>query len=235
LGQGVLRINFNQVAGRVPELTNTGSALVNIDVVNQASAGVYSVSGRTDSDLAIRTPRFADDPDGPRAVVGVWSIAGDPLSPGTAPFRFGADVQLDQGDTSGPGAGDNGDNVLQRGHYIDDAQYKLQLDHGRPSCRVKGSDGTVMVSGDPVNRGDWYTLSCARSGNTVSLTVTHYGDDGTVQSSDTTSDSGPIGTVVASSPSVPLSIGGKLSNNGDLAQDSDQFNGRLDNVVLDVG
>jgi hypothetical protein len=206
-------------------------------VVNQASGRLRSVSGRPGAGLAARTPGFADDASGRRAVIAVSSQDGDPLSPGAAAFTFGADVRLDEGDTSGPGteAGDNGDNVLQRGRFADVAQYKLQLDHGRPSCRVKGTEGTVMVRGAEVERGQWYTLACERDGDDLSLTVTHYDENGDVDSVDTTSETGPIGSVEISRAAIPLSIGGKLANDGTLARDGDQFNGRIDNVVLSIG
>ncbi|WP_426560465.1 hypothetical protein ACPPVT_11895 [Angustibacter sp. McL0619] len=232
-----LRLDFNDAAGGTPVLANLGSAAVDVSVVGQSTGTLDTVRSRPGEGHAARMPTFADDGSGPRAVVGVWSTSGDPLSPGTAPFTFGADVRLDVGTTSVPGfaASDNGDNVLQRGRFSDEAQYKLQLDHAVPSCRVKGSSGTLMVKGAEVVRGDWYTLTCQRDGSTLSLSATHYDEYGEVLSSETWSANGPTGDVQASGSAIPLSIGGKLTNDGALARDTDQLNGRVDNVVLTIG
>jgi hypothetical protein len=142
---------------------------------------------------------------------------------------------LDAGATASHASGstDNGDNVVQRGLYGNRSQYKIQVDGRRPSCRVKGSSGAVMVTSTvALSSGTWYRLICTRSGSTVSLQVTRYTSTGSVASTTMSSASGATGTVRAPSWSQPISAGGKLNARGEVARDSDQFNGRLDNIVL---
>ncbi|HXH57210.1 LamG domain-containing protein, partial [Iamia sp.] len=148
-------------------------------------------------------------------------------------FEFGADVVLDATSESGAvGSTDNGDNLVQRGLFDDLSQYKLQLDARRPSCRVKGSVGAVFVTASmSVQPGRWYRVRCVRDGSTVSIAVTTWADDGT-PTVVTRSATGPTGDMAPSRPTVPLSIGGKLSASGESVTSTDQLNGVVDNVVL---
>jgi hypothetical protein len=99
------------------------------------------------SNRAVRFPAHSAATDAPRAVVRVVPEGPDALDPGTGRFESGADVVLDATSESGAvGSTDNGDNLVQRGLFDDLSQYKVQLDARRPSCRVKGSAGTVFVT-----------------------------------------------------------------------------------------
>jgi hypothetical protein len=151
------------------------------------------------------------------------------LSPGDRDFEFGAAFELDP-ESSGSEA-DNGDNLLQRGSFNDPGQYKIQLDHGVPSCRVAGDAGVLFVEADEaVDPGAWYSVSCRRAGDEVTLTVTPYADQDDGESWRAT---GPTGTVPFGDQ--PLSVGGKVDPSGTPVASADQFNGAVDDVFLRIG
>lgn len=232
-----VHLTFDQAASS-SQLRNAGSASVAVTVASRSGGSVDKVPGSSWQGQVGRTPAFDARSSAPRGVIKVTSTSGDPLSPLTSPFRFGADVRLDAGTTAShaSGSGDNGDNVVQRGRFGDRAQYKIQVDSRRPSCRVKGSSGAVMVT-SPISlaAGTWYRLECQRSGSVVTLTVQQYSSSGSVVATTTTTARGATGSVRAPKASQPLSVGGKLNNKGGVASDSDQFNGLVDNVVLSIG
>jgi hypothetical protein len=209
--------------------TNAGQAPLTVRIVTH-NGGRITESGAPDGGTAARFPTFRLH-DAPQAVITVTDRNGgvDQLSPGSADFRFGAQFRLD--DRSTGSSSDNGDNLIQRGLYDSPTQYKLQLDDGRPSCRVKGGAGAVSVrSSRVVPHGVWHRASCSRSGSEVVLSVVRLSDS----RSWTYRASGRTGTVSAP-PTVPLSVGGKVSGYGNiLSLDSDQFNGSVDNAFLDV-
>lgn len=147
------------------------------------------------------------------------------LSPGRGDFSFGARFNLDDRSTSG--SGDNGDNLMQRGLWGDSGQYKLEIDRGRVTCRVKGDAGAVQVTSSvAVQRQRWHRAQCARVGNKVSLSVGR--PDGTVARSAAT---GPIGSVKMFA-STKLTVGGKATAKGTVnVAASDQFNGIVDDII----
>lgn len=49
------------------------------------------------------------------------------------------------------------------------------------------------------------------------------------------SATGPTGDMAPSRPTVPLSVGGKLSAHGEPVTSTDQLNGLVDNVILRTG
>jgi hypothetical protein len=217
---------------------NAGSAVLHISVVADDGGTLVDGAPRTDpaADRAVRTPKHVDDPDAPHAVIQVVDRRGaDDLDPGLEPFRYGADFNLDTvSEDTGPGGRDNGDNLLQRGLYYQQAQYKIQLDHGIATCRVKGSLGAVSISSSvqPVP-GTWYRVRCVREGDQLTIVLTRWQDG--LPTSLRESATGSIGVVSPARRTVPLSVGGKLARRGVLDYASDQFNGRIDNVVLRVG
>ena len=105
--------------------------------------------------------------------------------------------------------------------------FKLEVDGGRPACRVHGSGGRRYVrSTVSVSRSTWYAATCSRVGSTLSVTVRPYG--GTT--STTTTTSGATGTL-SFAASRPASVGGKLTPGGAVvAEASDQFNGAVSQV-----
>jgi hypothetical protein len=231
-GRAVVRIALNHERARY---ASTGQAKVSATVVSAQRGHLAWEKGRPGQTGALSTPAF--HPIGPRAVLRIMARHDNPLSPGFKDFGFGADVQMDAGPTTSKQAGstDNGDNVVQRGLFGGVGQYKLQVDDRVPSCRVRGAAGTVLVRSDVrlVPR-VWYHLSCKRSGRQVTLMMAKYPWGGKAPVWRRWVGSGPTGSVRAPAQ-VPLSVGGKLTDVGGLAEQVDQFNGRIDNVVLAIG
>ncbi len=188
-------------------------------------------------------PAFNASGSGRRAVVRVTNAGSvDRLVPGPAQFSFGADVVLDATSaSSSSGSTDNGNNVIQRGLYNDAGQFKIQVDARRPSCRVKGASGAVEVRSRASLTPDtqWYRLLCTRTvgspNDTVTLAVTPISGSGALGATVSDSRAGPVGRT-GFAIGVPLSVGGKLKSNGAInSGSSDQFNGRIDNAVLQIG
>lgn len=216
------------VVGRVE---SRGSEPVTITVATSAGGRITRARG-FDSASALRFPAYSPGPT-PAAVVLVRGTdADDLLSPGERPFLFGADVDLDAVSSGSPT--DNGDNVVQRGLSAEDAQYKLQLDHGTPSCRVAGTAGVAFVAAPaPVQRGSWYRLTCRRSADTLTLVVRRLDESGP-GAEQTTTVRAPTGSVRMDA-GVPVSIGGKVAANGEITTSAtDQLNGLVDNVRLEL-
>jgi hypothetical protein len=210
------------------------------DVVNQGTADVASVmvtdgGGQWRSvdrhGQSIETPAYRPGSDAPVAILRVTPVGeeGDALAPGYSSFEFGAEFRLDA--VSDGSSTDNGDNLMQRGLSGDEAQFKLQLDHQRPACRIKGSAGAVqVVSPSTVPAFTWFRAACRRFNDRVVLTVTE------LQSGEqtVTTVDGHTGSLRPESADVPLSIGGKLNAHGGIVSSSDQYNGFIDDVFLRV-
>ncbi len=156
----------------------------------------------------------------------------DSMSPADEDFSIGADFSIDRVSTGTPA--DDGDNLFQRGLYEGSSQYKIQIDDGRPSCRIAGLTGEVIVTAKArVTPGTWYRVRCTRHVNTVTLDVGKIPDTGP-SSGRPISQSAPIGTVIMP-PQTPLSVGGKLAEDGTiLPASTDQFNGSVDRVLYRV-
>jgi hypothetical protein len=211
----------------VTSVENAGTADLDVEVKASGAAGVEAVPGIAGGH-AVRFPTYTGGADSPAAVL----VASDPagaLDPGDDDFSFGAAFQLDE-ESSGSKA-DNGDNLVQRGTFDSPGQFKIQLDHAVPSCRVMGDAGQVLVTAEgPVDPGSWYRVSCERSASEVTLTVrTKSGGAGT----GTWSATGPTGSI--SLQGLPLTIGGKTAPDGTPVASADQFNGVVDDVFLAVG
>jgi hypothetical protein len=219
-------------------LVNSGSSAMAVSVVTDDGGGLFDGKPRVASgeDKAIRYPRYSDAADAPHAVVQVVDRRGpDDLNPKSRQFRFGADFILDaKSEDSAPGGRDNGDNLVQRGRFDQRAQYKVQVDHRVATCRVKGLRGVVTVSSRTnIAPRTWYRVRCVRDGSVLRIVVTTWAGGSPVSVTD--SASGPTGDLTPSRRTVPLSVGGKLDRPGLIADASDQFNGRIDNVVIRVG
>lgn len=212
-------------AARLLSNDGTTSAL-SIATVTADGGTVRHVAGRTGSEGALRLPAYRTG----MAAVRVRSAEGDALNPGAARFEFGADFVIDA--VNAGADPDNGNNLIQRGLYHDRSQWKIQLDDNRPSCRVKGSRGALLVAASAaVSPGSWYRVVCARSEDRVTLTVTNL-ESGTVR---TYARSGATGDLRPSSAGVPMSVGGKLTSSGVIVTGAaDQFNGVVDNAFLDI-
>jgi len=177
---------------------------------------------------AAKFPAFVDSDKEPG--VGLVVTAADaPLpDPGDAEFGWGATLRYDD-----PGAAsdsDNGDNVLQRGLAADPVQFKLQADHGVPSCSVTGTAGRVLVKGELLTADVWYRVACLRTQDDLTLTVTDLTDETTA----TFRETGTTGTVDFADD-VPIAIGRKVGPGGRMITDQpDQFNGTMDSVWVGI-
>lgn len=218
-----LRFTFERAA----LLAQSGNADLRVRELTARGGDIDRVSGQPGG-RAARFPRYRQS-DAPVAVISVVDESGgDDLAPGSRDFTFGADFALDR--TSQGSSTDNGNNLVQRGLYNDPMQYKIELDGRQPRCRVKGSAGAVLVrSSLRVSPDVWYDVRCSRAGSRVVLEVTRLSNGRTWRDA----RSGSIGSLQISR-TVPLSVGGKLAHATRIAGSSDQFNGRVDNVFLNV-
>jgi hypothetical protein len=180
---------------------------------------------------ALQFPPYAPQEAG--RLVLVLSSVGRPdrLNPVRSDFSFGADVRLDA--TSSGDADDNGDNVLQRGLFNDPNQYKLQVDKRVPSCTVKVGAARLFVKLDSELDGGWFRVRCDYQAGTLTVSASRI-DANSVTEFSRASVSQKLGGVEFA-VSTQVTVGGKLGSNGDLVlRESDQFNGDLDNVFVDI-
>lgn len=220
-------LDFDDGTATGPDLSNSGSATVSTSIAAAEEGTV--LTARRGSGKAARLEPF--DPESPADLAVVVVRPGgdqDALAPRRGGFAFGAAFRLDA--KSEGSDVDNGNNLVQRGLYRDTAQYKLQVDNGRVSCRVLGASGGVQVTSTNVRTRLWHRVRCVRSPDSVKLVVVALTDDGPVKRIWTRK--GRTGDL-AFSGRPPLSIGGKVDNRGALVEASaDQFNGRVDNVFF---
>ena len=244
LGTPVLDFDFDDLgaleeatglgSGRVP-LRNDTAQPVTVRISTVGGGQLRAVPGR-DGGYAARFPAY-NPADPRRAVLTVSTATEDPFNPGIADFSFGADFQVDDATEQEsataekkPASGDNGNNLLQRGLFSDTSQYKLQVDHGRVSCRIAGTEGEVVVQAPRrIEPDTWYRVSCSRVGERVTVQLDDFESD-----LEGTSEVGRTGSVHLAS-TTPVVMGGKADANGEaIASDSDQFNGAIDNVFLTI-
>jgi hypothetical protein len=226
-GKPLVRVDFDSLAKGSPSVSS-GSLATTVKV---SKSGGGAVKAGPDPDGAASGEFPAWDGTAPyqRAAVTVLSKeSGDPLSPGARDFELGARFNLD---SKTQGGRDNGNNLVQRGLFHDNAQYKLQVDGGKVSCRVKGSRGAqTLRSPVTVRAGAWYATSCARDGDRLVLKVTR--PDG---SGSTRSVAFRAGSITMRSSSVRVSIGAKVGRSGAvMAGDADQFNGLIDDAYVTI-
>ena len=124
--------------------------------------------------------------------------------------------------------------MMQRGLF-EGSQYKLQIDHEDrvvPESRAPKARSPSSRSVE-IEDGHWYRLRCTRSGNDVTFSVSDMEADDSTAIED--KKSGATGSLDPVDASLPLSVGGKLNADGGIVEDStDQFNGLLDNILLDI-
>jgi hypothetical protein len=155
----------------------------------------------------------------------------DLLNPDGNDLSFGADLRLN--DLSSGKGDDNGDNVLQRGLFSDANQYKLQVDKRVPSCTVKSGDARLLVKFNEGLDEGWFRVRCDYEPGSLTLSVSRIFTD-RVEDLGTKTKSMSLGSLDFIG-STPVTIGGKIGSNGELVlTESDQFNGELDNVFVDV-
>lgn len=196
--------------------------------------GQVRLENRPDGITAFTFPDFEESPTPPRAAILLTPTGDeDPLSPGVADFAFGADFRRNE--QSAGTVVDNGDNLIQRGLFSQASQYKIDLDGGRPQCRVQGSTGAVEVRMDVLIEPDrWYQIRCVRSGDAMTLVLSELLPDGSTSHLEANA-TGPIGDVSWLTDAPPLSIGGKAAPNGSLIRSgTDQFNGSIANPMFEL-
>ena len=228
----LLHLNFDDLTADfdtlLPGVVNVGVAEVRVEIAT-AHAGRVRLAPDPAGRGAARFPGHSEAADHPAAALVVWEVKGGALSPGKRDFTFGAAFNLD--DVSEGGEADNGDNVVQRGLFADAQQFKLQVDHGVPSCRIAGTDGAVVVKwAGNVTRGKWMAATCTRQGRLVRLTLW---DVASGRSLGTVQGEGDIGALHFDS-TTPFGVGAKVLEDGRVSSSSDQFNGVIDEVYFDV-
>lgn len=217
----------------VSTVDQLGTAPAAVDVVRASGGALKAGSWRSGSQV-FDFPGFTWSSTEPRAVVRVTPRGTvDPLAPGWRDFSFGADFRKESR-SSGTSV-DNGDNLIQRGLWNDSAQYKIEVDGGRPGCRIKGDKGSVTVrAGLQVDSRRWYRVRCSRASNTVTLWVREYYGDGTFRSM-SVRQTGTIGSLKWPKTRTPLSVGGKLAPDGAMVRSAtDQFNGLVSDPILRI-
>ncbi|MGC5018396.1 LamG-like jellyroll fold domain-containing protein [Micromonospora sp. DT47] len=141
------------------------------------------------------------------------------LNPGTQDFTISALVKVTSGQVT------EGANLMQKGVFADPAQWKLQLDSGKPGCRIEGTDSLgnnvfVLLTADTsIADQGWKFVQCKRRGDVLSLVV----GSTTVKTDD--------GASMDIANTAKVNIGAKgagLTNN-------DQFRGEMDNAVFSIG
>lgn len=202
---------------------------VTVRTVTADGGTTRHVAGPAGGGQAVRLPAYSSGTS-PKAAFSVVDTEGaDDLEPGSANFALGADFAIDEVSTGS--SQDNGNNLVQRGLYDDAAQMKIQVDGARPSCRLKGSSGDVLMKSPvAVTPGTWYRTVCKRTGSTLSFKLIRLSDRATW----TRTVSRSLGRFNYAT-STPFSAGGKLdSPTRFTGGSSDQFNGVVDRVFLDV-
>jgi hypothetical protein len=204
-----------------------GDTSVDVAVARRSGGQVRVVSGPGGSfPGAVDFPAYVASGTYPRAVLRVTPTSGAALSPGADDFEYGAVLRLDA--VSSGRSIDDGDNVFQRGLYVDSAQFKLQVDHRRPSCLVRGSAGRVFVrSATRLTADKWYVVKCARVGSRLSVRVVAYGSSSTPARAVAYGRSGTLRFPSSRS----AAIGGKLTSEGAVVpRATDQLNGAVARV-----
>ncbi len=153
---------------------------VTVGIVSRSGGTIVVAKGR-EGEPVLDMPGLSEGKDPPRAVVRVTARASseDALAPGEASFSVGADFRKDR-ESSGTEV-DNGDNFIQRGLASDPGQFKIEVDRGRPACKIMGSEGSVEGKADrKVSSGRWYRVRCSRSEDTVTLDLIEFAPYGRV-------------------------------------------------------
>ncbi len=222
----------------ITSVTNDGTGATTQTMVTANSGNLRARWSRIKTGVAARFPAYDGTSDGQRTVVSVANSGSrDDLSPGAREFAFGADAKINV--TSAGTTYDNGNNLVQRGLSAESAQYKLQMDGARFSCRVKGDDGAIMVTSPvSVQPRTWYHVMCKRrvspSGDYLVVKVSTVRSDGSrSKARKTVSPVRSIGKLTFARR-TPFTVGGKLSDPTTVAAASDQWNGMVDSAFLRI-
>ena len=220
------------VGAVIPSVTNAAVSPIRSRVVTAAGGRIRREQG-AEGGYAIRFPAFSSQQPSPLAVLLVHAEGEDFLAPGERDFTIGLDFMLDR--ESAGGEVDDGDNLVQRGLYADREQFKLQVDAGILSCRIRGPAGEALAKSEhavPPER--WHRVSCTRSGDQVRMSVQRLTPGGW-GAAEVVDVEAPTGALRFRESRAPLAIGGKVTATGAVVPSSpDQFNGVIDNVRYEV-
>ncbi|MFE9690554.1 LamG-like jellyroll fold domain-containing protein [Micromonospora sp. NPDC005806] len=140
------------------------------------------------------------------------------LNPGTQDFTVSTLVKTTSSQVT------SGANLMQKGLFADPAQWKLQLDNGKPGCRIAGTGAngatSLLLTADAsIADQGWTFVQCKRRGDVLSLIV-----GGQVVKTG-------AGATMDITSTAKVNIGAKgpgLTNN-------DQFRGEMDNALFSIG
>jgi hypothetical protein len=225
-----LYLDFNELAADHPlsSVHNEGPDKVDVSLhtAPKATPAAVSAPGLGKGE-AVRFPAYTASEKPAASVLVVVPTSKGALDPQDHDFSFGASFKLDA--LSEGTDVDNGNNLLQRGVFEGPAQFKLQVDGGRPSCRVLGDAGEVTVQAPSrVAPDHWYTVTCRRTSE--GLTLQLRAEDGGPSAGEW-EKAGSTGKL--SYQGAPLTVGGKVDNTGTPLSSADQFNGVVDNVFFE--
>ena len=115
-------------------------------------------------------------------------------------------------------------NIIQKGQATTGGgNFKMQIPSGIVECVYRGSSRSIQVSSKQrLNDGDWHTVTCARTGDEVTLTV------------DGSTEAHRYGWTGRIDNTWPVSIGGK-SGCDQIDVGCDYYAGDLDQVVINAG
>lgn len=246
VNRGSLNFNSPPAGQTVTSLSVGGnySRYLTARIVTANGGRAVSAVGNTGYGNAIDFPAYEPmNQHPPFAIVSLRNNTStvDPLNPGSGNFTWQADFSID--DNLGTEAID-GDNLVQRG-LSPEKQWKLSVDEHRAQCFVRTTaNGTLaetpaVVIPKQTSNIRWYRAICNRSlTGVLTLRVYAYWNNHHAwlayrSSTAAVHASGSL----AMDRTIPVSIGGKLNDAGAIqfSPSTDQFNGKVDNVILTVG
>lgn len=216
---GGLLLNFDQQAGQgqqaqQPQVAQVRDASGNgFDgkVIAENGGQVRWVAGKGGTGRAARFPDLCREAGCTQPTAVIRISAARRLNAGPAPFGFGASVNLSELS--------DGANVMQKGHFTDRVQWKLQVDNGQPSCVLHtGKRRAVVVAPQRLSTGQWYNLECRKNDASIAILV---------NGAESARKDVRLGSI---QNNAPVHIGAK----GPGAVNNDQFHGMLDNVFVRV-
>jgi len=183
-------------------------------VVTQHGGRLESIEHDGGRAVRFAAPCTAVPKECPRAILESGPAAN--LNPGTSDLQYGATVRIS------PGQEVDGANVVQKGYSGEGSQFKLQVDHGKPSCVVVDVTRKEIhraESRSTIGDGVWHRLGCERTGGSLTLFVD--GDEAARIA---------VPADLSIMNSEPLRVGGK-----GVGPNNDQFSGDVDDVYLSIG
>jgi Laminin G domain len=165
---------------------------------------------------ALRFPPRCEEEDPAQCPRVILEAAGTSAeNPGPANFAIEVDLMV------APEDGGADQNVMQKGNFDDEAQWKIQIGaSGQSECvfRVPGQEDSLLLrSSESIVDGAWHAVRCQRVGSELTNDT-----DGAVTSMS-------IPAEADFSNSRPLLMGGR-----DTGEQNDQFYGAVDNATFEL-